>query len=269
MDRSAATVAAGFLRALFICLALACGAHPASGVSAVKSEVAIAAAANLTHVVEALNAEFKRRHPNASVNTTVGASGSLFAQIKHGAPFDLYLSADTEYPRQLAQERLGIAESQVVFATGKLVLWTTRNDLPMTDLTTALTHPRVRKLALAQPRTAPYGRAAMAVVAQLELTTALTPKIVLGENITQTAQFVDTGSADLGFVALSVLRAPQARRKGRWIPVPSELHGAVSLQHAAVLTRRGAKNPGAHAYLAFLRTPAAARILAEHGYAVP
>ena len=233
-----------------------------------EETVAVAAAANLVYVLADLNAEFQRANPGVKLTKATGASGSLFAQITHGAPFDVFLSADTEYPRQIVAAGLGDAKSQRTFASGQLVLWTTRTDLDVVDIAATVRHASVKKIAIAQPQTAPYGRAAQAALEKLGAWADAQRKLVVGENITQTAQFIETGNADAGFVALSLVASPRLATKGRWHAVAASLHPGVSLDHAAVLTTRGAANAAARRYLDFLASPAAKKILRAHGYAV-
>ncbi len=237
-------------------------------IAAGASHVSVAAAANLVYALDALNAEFKRGEPDVVVTATSGASGSLFAQLRHGAPFDVFLSADTDYPKQVVADGLGDAATLRTFASGRLVLWTTRPDLDVSNLAAAIKSPRVRKIAIAQPATAPYGRAARAVLENLGAWRAAQPKLVFGESIAQTAQFVETGNADAGFVALSLVLSPRLAQRGRWCEVPSELHREISLAHAAVLTKRGVANPAARRYLEFLGSDAAKQVLRKFGYAV-
>lgn len=232
-------------------------------------DVAIAAAANLIYAAEALNAEFRRTTPGARLTLTTGASGSLFAQIQHGAPLDVFLSADADYPARLAASGAAEASTLRTFARGRLVLWTTRSDVDVTDVRRALEDPRVQKIAIAQPQTAPYGRAAEAVLKELGLRERTRRKIVVGENIAQTAQFVETGSADVGFVALSLVHSSHLARKGRWQEVPASLYANVPLDHAVVLTRRGAGKETARLYLDFLRSNEAHAVLRRFGYEVP
>lgn len=237
-----------------------------SSAFAAPEKLSIAAAANLVHALDALHAEFKRTAPDVTLQVTTAASGTLFAQLKHGAPFDVFLSADTDYPQRAVAENLAAPASLRTFARGRLVLWTTRRDLDITDLAVALRSPALNKLAIAQPRTAPYGRAAEAVLRALDLWSVVAPKLVLGESISQTAQFVETGNADAGLVALSLVLAPRLAQHGRWHEVPPELYASVPLDHAAVLTTRGAKNSAAQRYLDFLTTPPAQKILHTFGY---
>lgn len=241
-------------------------AVPPAAVRAAEA-VSVAAAANFVYALDALNAEFQQAAPAVKVTTATAASGSLVAQIRNGAPFDVFLSADLDYPRALIKAGQADASSLTIFATGRLVLWTTRPGLSPDNLAATVRNPAVKKLALANPATAPYGRAARQALEKLGLWVDLQPKLVFGESVSQTAQFVDTGNADAGFVALSLLFAPNLRDKGRWLAVPAALHEP--LAHGAILTTRGATNPAARRYLNFLGSPAARTILARFGYDVP
>lgn len=238
--------------------------------------LSIAAAANLVYALDALNAAFLEIEIRASkiknsaptkLTATTGASGSLVAQIKNGAPFDVFLSADLDYPQALIKSGHADAKTLTIFAIGRLVLWTTRPGLDLSDLPAAIRHPSVQKIAVANPATAPYGRAALQVLDHLGLTAVARPKLVTGENITQTAQFVETGNADAGFVALALVLSPKLKNIGRWSAIPAAARAP--LDHGAVLTNHGATNPAAARYLAFLRSPAARKILQDFGYAIP
>ena len=234
-----------------------------------SASVSVAAAANLVYALDALNAEFKKTAPDIAVISTTGASGNLFAQIQHGAPFDVFLSADTDYPKQVVAAKLGDAATLRTFATGRLVLWTTRADVDVSDIASAIRSATLKKLAIAQPKLAPYGRAARAALEELGLSAVATPKLVIGESISQTTQFVETGNADAGFIAMSVVVSPKLRGKGRWAEVPAALYANVPLDHAVVLTTRGAANPAARRYLDFLASKPAKKILHDFGYGVP
>ena len=229
--------------------------------------LSIAAASNFTVALEALTAEFKKYSPKTSVLTATGASGSIVAQVQNGAPFDVFLSADLESPQALIKAREANGATLTNFATGRLVLWTTRPRLEFKTVTDALADPAVKKIAVANADTAPYGRAARAALEKLGGWADVKPKLVVGENITQTAQFVETGSADLGFVAMSAVLSPKLKNKGRWIEVPAELYPPMI--HAAVLTNRGAKKAAAKEFLEFLHTPMAQEVLKSFGYGVP
>ena len=229
--------------------------------------VSVAAAANLVYALDALNAAFAKTVPAVTVTTATGASGNLVAQIKNGAPYDVFLSADLDYPQALVAAGQAEAKSLTTFAVGRLVLWTTKPAIDLTSIAATVRNPAVQNLAIANPGTAPYGRAARQALEKLGAWSDAQPKLVTGENITQTAQFVETGNADAGFVALSLVLSPKLRDRGRWLEVPAELYA--SLAHGAVLTVRGAANPAARRYLEFLADPVAKKILRDFGYGVP
>lgn len=257
------------MTSLLRCLASALSAlaivHAAFGTSAT---VSVAAASNFVHPLEALRSAFERSAPEVVLTVATGASGSLFAQIKNGAPFDVFLSADTEYPEAIVAADLGPAASMRTFATGRLVFWTTSKTIDVADIRAAVRAGSVKKIAVAQPRTAPYGRAAQTTLETLGVWNEVRSKLVYGENITQTAQFVETGNADAGFIALSIVLSPALAGKGRWQEVPPALYAPISLDHTAVLTRRGARNPAAQRFLDFLTGDAAKKILRDFGYGV-
>jgi molybdate transport system substrate-binding protein len=236
-------------------------------IAAAQTRLSVAAAANFVYVLEPLHAEFKRTAPDIELTVNTGASGTLVAQIKNGAPFDVFLSADTEYPRELIKAGGAAEKSFTLFTIGRLVLWTTRADLDLTSVPEAIYNPKLTRLAIANPRSAPYGRAALEALRKLGLAPRAEPKLVYAENITQTAQFVETGNADAGFVALSLVRASRLQSQGRWIEVNDSLHPP--LEHAGVVTRRGESNPAAARYLEFLLSPAAQAILEKYGYRSP
>jgi molybdate transport system substrate-binding protein len=229
--------------------------------------VAVAAAANLVYVLEPLDTAFARTDPGVVVSREIGASGNLVAQIAQGAPYDVFLSADLEFPQKLVAAGAADGSSLVTFAVGKLVLWTLRPGLDLASIEAVVRDPAVVRIALANPRAAPYGRAAEEVLAKLGLSAAAGPKLVFGENISQTAQYVASGSVDAGFVALSLVRSPKLNDHGRWLEISPALYAP--LEQGAVLTRRGAANPAARRYLKFLQSAGARDILKRFGYAVP
>jgi molybdate transport system substrate-binding protein len=229
--------------------------------------VTIAAASDLIFCLDALNAEFKTQHPGARLKTSTGSSGNFFAQIQRGAPFDVFLSADAIYPKRLAESGHAAADSLTRYALGRIVLWTARADLAVTNGLTVLTNALVRRLAIANPAHAPYGRAAQAALERAGLWDAVRRKVVLGENVTQAAQFVQTGNADAGLVSLSLVLAPKLKDTGRWWLIPEEAHPL--LEQAAVLTRRGETNALAKVYLDFLRSESAASIFERFGFRLP
>jgi len=230
-------------------------------------QVSVAAAANLAYVLEPLNAGFAKSDPGVVLTSEIGASGSLVAQIENGAPYDVFLSADLDFPRKLIAAGGADASSLVTFAFGRLVLWTTRPGLDLGSVGSVVRNPSVRRIAIANPKAAPYGRAAEEALGRLGVSADAEPKLVFGENITQTAQFVSSGNADAGFVAYSLVVAPNKRDKGRWIEVPASLYSPMA--QGAVLTRRGLSNPAAGRYLRFLGSAEARRVFAQFGYGLP
>jgi molybdate transport system substrate-binding protein len=238
------------------------------GAAAVRAEsLSVAAAANFVYALDAINAEFAKTAPDVTVTCSSGASGNLVAQIKNGAPYDVLLSADLDYPQALIKAGQADAKSLTTFAIGRLVLWTTKAEIKITDVAAAVRDPAVRKLAIANFDTAPYGRAAKQALEKLGAWTEAQPKVVTGDNITQTAQFVETGNADAGFVAMSLVLSPKLKNTGRWFEVPAAFYAP--LEHGAVITMHGAKNPAAVRYLQFLRSETAKKILVRFGYGVP
>lgn len=235
--------------------------------SSQRAELSIAAAANLVYALDALDAEFSRINPNVTVTSATGASGSLVAQITQGAPYDVFLSADSTFPRALIKAGMADEKSLNTFAYGRLVLWTTRPGVQVTDIAALLKNPAVQKLAMANADTAPFGRAAKQTLQRLGVWEEARPKIVLGENISQASQFVETGNADAGFVALSIVVSPKLRDKGQWVEVPNTLYDP--LEQCAIITEHGAGSAAAARYLTFLRSAAARKILEEFGYGIP
>jgi molybdate transport system substrate-binding protein len=257
--RGAAAVAAAAL--------LACA--PAAGAPgpAAARAVSVAAAANVKPAVDDLARAFEAAHPGVTVAVTAGASGAIFAQLRSGAPFDIFFSADREYPRRLAAAGLASGD-ETVYAVGRLAVWTppgSRLDLAGRGLA-ALADPAVRRLAIANPAVAPYGAAAEAALRAAGVWDALGDRLVLGESVAQAAQFARTGAADAAVLPLSLARSP-ALAAGRTWTVPASAHPPI-LQAAVVL--RSARDPTLAAeLLRFATGPAGRAVLARHGYALP
>lgn len=227
------------------------------------AEVQVAAAANLGPAIEKIAAAFARTTGHRAV-VALGSTGKLYAQIRHGAPFEVLLAADAETPRRLEAEGLALRDSRFTYAIGKLVLWSPREGA-VDGRGEVLRQPPRGKLAIANPRVAPYGAAAVQALEQLGLLAAWEPHFVLGESISQAYQFVDSGNAALGFVALSqVAEDGRIARGSGWL-VPAHLHAP--LRQDAVLLGPGASNPAAAAFLLYLRGNAARAILRRAGYA--
>ena len=249
---------------LVAAVALVLGAAiPARG----AGSLSIAAASKLTYALEGLNEEYEKASPGVRLTTSVGASGSLVAQIGNGAPYDVFLSADLEFAQSLVRSGRARAASLTPFAVGRLVLWTVKPGVEVSDIAALVRDPKVRALAIANTDSAPYGRAAMQALTSLGIWAEAQPKLVTAENISQATQFVETGNADAGFVALSAVLSPRLKGRGLWAEVPQRLYAPIV--QAAVITFRGEANPEAARYIAFLRGEAAGRVLRSFGYALP
>jgi molybdate transport system substrate-binding protein len=232
--------------------------------SADASEVRVAVASNFTAPMKVLAREFEQATGHKTA-LSFGATGQFYAQIKNGAPFDVLLSADDTTPARLAQEGLAQAESRFTYAIGRLVLWSRRPDLVDRE-GTVLRTSRFQRLAIANPKLAPYGAAAMEVLNSMGLAVTLAPKIVEGANISQAYQFVASENAELGFVALSqVLEHGKMREGSGWV-VPSNLHAPI--QQDAILLSRGQDQEAAKALMNFLRSERAREVITSFGYAV-
>jgi molybdate transport system substrate-binding protein len=247
-----------------LCLLLALAPVPKLA-PADRAPLAIAAAADLQFVMKELAAEFTRQ-TGRPVRITFGASGNFAAQIEQGAPFDLFLSADTRYPERLLQAGAAEPGSFYRYATGRLAIYVPRNsplDLRARGLA-CLLDPAVKKIAIANPRTAPYGRAALAALEHFGLAQKLAGKLVYGENISQAAQFVASGNAQAGILALALVVAPTMRGGGQFREIPAGSYPA--LAQAAVIPRGAQHEAAARAFLAFLATKQAQEILRRYGF---
>jgi molybdate transport system substrate-binding protein len=247
------------LLALAIALMLALPAHAAP--------LLVAAASDLAYCIDALAAAFAAQSPGAQVKVTTGASGNFFAQIEHGAPYDVFMSADTDYPAGLAKAGAADGATLTPYATGRLALWTLDPKLDLSAGLAVLRDPRVTRFAIANPATAPYGRAARAALERDRLWRAVMPKLVLGENIAQTVQFIQSGNAQLGIVSLAALSSPQLAGLGHHVLLPQA--GLAPIAQAAIVTTHGRANPLAGSFVRFLASPAAQAIFARHGFASP
>jgi molybdate transport system substrate-binding protein len=229
---------------------------------AVAAEVTVAVAANFSGPMQKIAAEFEKDTPHRALLVS-GSTGAFFHQITQGAPFDVLLAADDDIPARLEKAGLGVSGSRFTYAIGKLVLWSKQIDL-VDQNGDVLKFGRFDRLAIANPALAPYGAAAVQTLATLGLLTQITPKLVQGENISQTYLFVATRSAPLGFVALSQVFAEGRITEGSaWI-VPENLH--TPIRQDAVILKRGAGNPAANALMKYLRESKAKAIIRSYGY---
>jgi len=240
--------------ALLLCLPLIASAD----------DVRVAVAANFTAPMQRIAAAFARDTGHRAV-LAFGATGKFYAQIHNGAPFDVLLSADDSTPLRLEHDGIGMAGSRFTYAIGTLVLWSPREGY-VDPQGKVLTGGDFRHLAVANPKTAPYGAAAMATLDRLGLREKLRPRFVQGENIAQTHQFVASGNAELGFVALSqVIEDGRIGNGSGWV-VPADQH--MPILQDALLLRHGEGNPAARALLEYLRGETAKALIREYGYAV-
>jgi molybdate transport system substrate-binding protein len=232
-------------------------------------KLSVAAAANLKPALEEVARSFERQRAGVKVVITFGASGGLVSQIRQGAPIDVFLSADREYPAKLIEAGLATARDEVVYAIGKLVLWVPRAsplDIEAVGLR-SVADRRLRKLAIANPAIAPYGRAAVAALRAAGVYDAVKDRLALGENVSQTAQFAHSGAADAALLPLSLARVPLLATSGRMVEVPQDLYPR--MEQSGVVLRSSPRAAQGREFLSFLAAPAGREILARHGYGLP
>lgn len=230
--------------------------------SAQAAEVSVAVAANFTAPMQKIAAAFEQDTGHKAI-LAFGSTGKFYAQIKNGAPFQVLLSADDETPARLEREGLGVPGTRFTYAIGKLVLWSRQLGL-VDDKGEVLRTGKFERIALADPKLAPYGAAAVEVLNGLGLMSSLAPKFVQGENIAQTYQFVATGNAELGFVALSQVYADGKLTQGSAWMIPASLHAPI--RQDAVVLSPGKDNAAAVALMRYLRNDKARAIIRSFGY---
>jgi molybdate transport system substrate-binding protein len=250
--------------------ALFTGALLANPVAARAQDLTVAAASDLQSVFTTVAAQFERETGHA-VKLTFGSSGNFFAQIQNGAPFDLFFSADIDYPRQLEAAHLTEPGTLYEYAQGQIVLWTrTNTGLDLSRGLPVLNDARVKHIAIANPEHAPYGRAAVAALQHEKLYDAVRGKFVLGENISQAAQFAQSGNAEVGIVALSLALAPAMRESGVYVAIPPAFYPPIE-QAAVVLSpsRDRDHRDLARQFMAFVKRPEIARLMQDSGFLAP
>ncbi len=225
--------------------------------------ITIAAAANMQFALEELVQKFTR-DTGIPCNLVIGSSGKLTAQIKEGAPYDIFVSANMKYPKEIANSGLAVIEPKV-YAYGKVVLWTSDPNLAPDML--HLADDKIIHIAIANPRTAPYGMAATEILQRYNLYDSLQHKLVYGESIAQTNQFISSGAAEVGFTAMSVVLSPKLKGKGQWVAIDPELHAPIA-QGIVVLKGSETRKKQAKAFHTFIFSPAAQKILSNFGYSV-
>jgi len=235
---------------------------------ATAQEITVAAAADMSAALPELVDAYTKK-TGQTVKLSFGASGNLTNQIENGAPFDIFFSADEQYPEQLIKEGLASKDTFYRYAVGRLVLWIP-NDSPLVlpELgINALLDPSIKKIAIANPATAPYGRAAEATLRHYEIYDKVSNRLVVGESIRQAAQFVESGNAHAGLIALSHALAPALKNRGRYWEVPLDAYP--TLNQAAVVLTRSKQQDEARKFLEFLRSPEATSLLTSYGFSLP
>ena len=231
-------------------------------------EIRVAAAADLKFAMQEVIPRFERQTGH-TVSVTFGSSGNFFSQIQNGAPFDLFFSADIEFPRRL--EGAGLAEPGTLYeyARGRIVLWApVSSPVDIANLGWgALLDPAIQKVAIANPAHAPYGRAAVAAMKKAGVYDRVEAKLVFGENISQAAQFVESGNAQAGIIALSLALSPAMKGKGRYWEIPVDSYPPI--EQAAVVLKSSTKKEIALAFLQFVRSPVGTAILKSCGFEIP
>lgn len=236
------------------------------GTLAQAAPLTVAVAANVKYAFDELAIGFKQE-TGIEVQGVFGSSGKIVTQVKSGAPYDVFMSADTEFPDMLYKDGLAVTQPKA-YAYGVLVLWTIR-DLDMGKGLPLLADAGVKKVAIANPKLAPYGRAAIQALASARLSAAVESKLVYGESIAQATQFVDSGAADIGFIAKSMVIAPDLSGKGRWVAAPRDSYQPIA--QAVVVLKHGAETQTeiARKFVDFLFTPKARTIFEKYGYLLP
>lgn len=235
--------------------------------SVLAQEIKIAAAADLVYVMKDITSRFEKES-GIKVSLSTGSSGNFFSQIQSGAPYDLFFSADIGYPQKLEAAGFTEPDSLYQYAVGKIVLWVPRgSDLDLGNGFEALLNPSVKKIAIANPQHAPYGRAAVAALRSAGIYDKVAGKLVFGENISQTAQFVSSGNAEAGIIALSLAMAPMVKNEGRYWTIPAKLYPP--LEQGAVILKSSRNKQAARRFMEFIKKPEMVAILQSYGFAAP
>ena len=248
--------------------ALAWAASPVAQVAQKPcGTITVAAAADLSYAMNEIAANFEKA-TGCTVRVSTGSSGNFLSQIENGAPFDVFFSADIEYPKRLEAKGLAVPGSIYLYAIGKIVLWV-KNDsrLDVSKGLMTLRDPSIQKVAIANPQHAPYGRAAEEALRNGGVYDTVKDRFVFGENISQASQFVESGSADAGILALSLVLSPGLKEKGRFWRIPENLYSPI--QQGVVLVRASRNLPASQTFLDYIKTPATAALLERYGFVLP
>jgi molybdate transport system substrate-binding protein len=228
----------------------------------------VAAAADLKFAMDEIVTAFGKARPGLTVSVSYGSSGNFLSQIVNGAPFDLFFSADIEYPRRLGEAGLATTGSEFRYAVGRIVVWVpAASSIPIERGLQVLAGPEVRRIAIANPRHAPYGRAAEAALRAAGVYEAVKDKLVFGENVAQTAQFVQSGATDAGIIALSLAIAPTLAKQGRYFEVP--LDSYPRMEQGGIILNRARDVEAARAFRDFVLGPEGRAVLEGYGFFLP
>jgi molybdate transport system substrate-binding protein len=228
-------------------------------------KITVAAAADLKFAMDEILTGFRKIQPGHEIEIVYGSSGKFHTQIQQDAPYDLFFSADSGYPRELA--RLGLAASGVKpYAVGRIVLWSAELDASKMTLA-SLTDPRITRIAIANPKHAPYGKRAEDALRSAGLWDKLQAKLVFGENVSQTAQYVQTGNAQVGIIALSLVLNTELAKKGGYYLIPETMHNP--LEQGYIITKRGANKPLAKKFADFMDSKQVRAIMTKYGFVLP
>jgi molybdate transport system substrate-binding protein len=236
-------------------------------VSSHGQEITIAAAADLRSALDEITSHFQDE-TSMHVKVVYGSSGNLFQQIQNGAPFDIFFSANADYPKKLETAGLAVPGSYYEYARGHLVLLTSSaSALKLDHGLKVLLEPAIKEVAIADPGHAPYGQAAVAALKSQNLYDRISPKIVVGENVAQAASFVTSGAADIGIVAKSLAVVPSARAQTRFAEIPGDEYPPI--EQACVLLKSSSKETAARRFVSYIQSPEASKILQRYGFEVP
>jgi molybdate transport system substrate-binding protein len=233
--------------------------------SAYAEKITIAAAADLKFAMDEIVTGFKKNQPGHEIDVVYGSSGKFHTQIQQGAPYDLFFSADIGYPRELAKQGLAASEAKP-YAVGRIVLWSA--DMDATKMTLAsLADPKIAKIAIANPKHAPYGKRAEEALRSLGLWDKVQSKLVFGENISQTAQYVQSGNAQVGILALALVLNPELSKKGGYYLIPDTMHNP--LEQGFIITKMGASKIIAKQFADYMGSKQVRSIMTKYGFALP
>ena len=249
---------------LLLCVMLVLLCRPAI---ASADDIAVAAASDLQFAIKELIVEYEKQTGH-HVKLSLGSSGNFYAQLQQGAPFDLYFSADIGYPKKLEEAGLTVPGSLYRYAVGRVVLWAPKQSpVEVSKGLTVLRDAAVRKIAIANPKHAPYGRAAVAAMEQSQVYAEVKDRLVLGENISQAAQFIESGACDVGIIALSLAMAPVMKSAGSYWLIPAEAHPP--LEQGAVIMKQSKQQDAARHFLQFMQSPQGQEVMTRYGFTLP